>query len=702
MSSVKLGLKLSSDIEIDKGLASEVKESVSDFYATETGYGEYKGKKKAVSLKGKTWQSIRAALKDFEPREGSLQIEKWAVEIIEDAVDSYTFQNDLDYDNTLENFLDNNRHLKNIDSIELVYTDEQWFISGIKLGKIEKIEAKHDVDTAVVLEENSSENLKKIKKLMKDFKITEKMVKIFIGGLSIEEFCQQTYDDINFNYYREKKRDENIKKGIKGNRQLRLSRNADEEIDNRKKKEAYHSGIKVQTDFDAIDDNYSAELKRKAIQGERGALVEEDLSAWLLKVIENVAEGKKKRIQTDAIKRQRRAKLNADLALKKAETVKRINQQTRALMATFTKLAPTRTTLNPSVMSVRTGAKPLSLPSLNAADIKDALGADTLLVRSLKQSETKENGGTKKMSAEVSFTVQPKKETDMYDFYRFTPLIVSACQTIKGKFDLMYGCIMMAAYFQILAANTPIDEDYTFKVEELSAYKKKTDRVKEGRITQIKTYIKTKRHEADRVSVRGDWVLSFRGKTFKAFDSEPEEGSVHVSPDVYFGEEFFDKGVDTASMMRMAEIIMDATGKDFNVKQLGEMEKEMLDPTQCVTNINPRWQILETGGYNRNPAALSPRKGTKYGLEHGTKGGFTYQAPRGFVRLTNALWSELSETGKWADIVQSFVSGKQNKVRSMISLDVKDTSSPLVKRLMKRDRSIGRAGFAQREIGGGK
>lgn len=57
---------------------------------------------------------------------------------------------------------------------------------------------------------------------------------------------------------------------------------------------------------------------------------------------------------------------------------------------------------------------------------------------------------------------------------------------------------------------------------------------------------------------------------------------------------------------------------------------------------------------------------------------------------------------KFHHTAQAFMTGKQDEVKSFVNLDVKDTSSPLVKKLMKRDRNIGKAGFSQKEIGGGK
>lgn len=628
---------------------------------------------KKISLKGKNASGIEKALesslKPFGPMNDAGLVYGWLCGIVGSSVEDYVDRTDAD-ESALKKIYVPGGKAQNLISASFERVKGEWYVREVELdGSAMGTEQKEDLAEA--------SNAELVRNELAKYRLDESAIKMFLRGVSLEDFVDMTYSDL-------------LQHSLRKN----LVKNGDSFRTKSGK-------ARIKYSADDIEKREKYFLSGKPLKDATGAvLIQSSLVEWLIKVIENIAEGKKKRIQTDAIKRQKRAQLNADIALRKAETIKRINKETKALMATFSKLSSARQTFNPSVMNVRAGAKPLNIPSLSEVDIKNALGANALLIRSPKQTEPQAAAGTR--TAEVSFSGQPKSVTERFDFYRFTPLIVSACQTIKGKFDLMNGCIMMAAYFQILVSNTPIDEDYEYQAEEISTYKKKTDRMKEGRITQIKTSIKTKHHAADKVSVRGDWVLTFRGKTFKAFDSEPEKGSVQVSPDSYFSEEYFDKGVDTGSMMKMAEAIMDATGKDFDEKRLEELEKERLDPTQCVTNINPRWQVLETGGYNRNPATLSPRKGTKYGLEHGTKNGFTYQAPHGFIRLTNALWSELSETGKWADIVQAFVSGKQYKVKSLISLDVKDTSSPLVRKLMKRDRSIGKAGFARGEIGGNK
>lgn len=644
--------------------------------------GKDKSRLKKISLKGKKGSSIEKALEEYGGN-----IVEWTGGIIYNSIEDYAFANDLDVDDAASPFVKESGDIYlpvgNINSVTLENEDGEWFVRDIDLD-ISKAEMARTGN----FEQNAKADSERIRKELGNYKLTEKDIKMFLRGLTLEQFVTSTYEELqnhtNRKYVVEDWGLYRTKSGEK------RKKNA-EKIENRRI--SYITG----------------DLKRKPLmsEAEGKALITVSPADWLMEVIKRVAEGKEKRKITDEKKREAAAKLEADLAAKRKAAVQEINRQSDLLMRTFQKLRGAGfSPFNPGVMNIKTAKKPLNIPSLSEESVRKALGADTLIVRT---PETRKRA--EKRTATVTYSGAGKSGGQGIRLYRFAPVVVSACQTIKGKFDLMYGCVMMAAYFQILVSNTPVDEDYVFLQERLSTYTRKTDRgltktdrktgtVEPKKQTQLSTYITRRKHTADKVSVRGDWILRFRGKTFKAYDSEPEKGSLDVSADVYFGEELFDRGVDTESIMRIAEMIMDATGRDFDRKRLAELEAEKLDPSLCVTNVNSRWQILETGGYTRNPSTKSPRKGSKYGLEHGTKAGFTYQAPKGFVRLTNALWSSLAETGKWADIAVSFIEGRQDEARSLISLDVKDTSSPLARKLMSRDRNIGRAGFSSRELKG--
>lgn len=644
--------------------------------------GKDKSKLKKISLKGKKGSSIEKALEEYGGN-----IAEWTGGIIYNAVEDYAFGNDFDLDDSLKPFVKENggKYIPagNINSVTLENEDGEWFVRDVDLDF-----SKMEMTRAGDFGQNAKEDTERIRKELGNYKLTEKDIKMFLRGLTLEQFAAATYEELQNHTNR---------KYVVGDGESYRSKSG-------KKKNKDAAGIK-----DRRISYITGGLKKKPVMAQDvdKALITVSPADWLMEVIKRVAGGKEKRKITDERKREAAAKLEADLAAKRKAAVQEINRQSDLLMKTFQKLRGAGfSPFNPGVMNIRTAKKPLNIPSLSEESVRKALGADTLIVWT---PETREKA--EKRTATVTYSGAGKSGGQGIRFYRFAPVVVSACQTIKGKFDLMYGCVMMAAYFQILVSNTPVDEDYVFLQERLSTYTRKTDRgltktdrktgtVEPKKQTQLSTYITRRKHTADKVSVRGDWILTFRGKTFKAYDSEPEQGSLDVSADVYFGEEFFDRGVDTESIMRIAEMIMDATGRDFDSKRLVELEAEKLDPSLCVTNVNPRWQILETGGYTRNPSTKSPRKGSKYGLEHGTKAGFTYQAPKGFVRLTNALWSSLAETGKWADIAVSFIEGRQDEARSLISLDAKDTSSPLVRKLMRRDRNIGRAGFSSREIKG--
>lgn len=648
-----------------------------------------KNEKREVSLKGLSGDAVKTAverkLSPFGPENDAGLVYGWLCGITKAAAENYVdMTGSSDEKKIVGNFVEKGQ-VKNLISAVFERVGGEWYVRDLdidvsSLGDMQG-EDLSDADTATL-----------IRNELKKHRLTEKNIKVFLRGLTLEEFVDMTYDELQKHT----------------NRKYKVKNGSHYRTKTGKKRIKYDSTIRLRR-----ASYIAGEQKEKPLVSETTgrALIDESLVGWLLKVIERIAEGREKKKATDAARREAAARLEGDIAAKRKAVVREIERQSDILMRTFGNLKGEGfSPLNPGVMNIRTAKKPLSIPSLSADGVREALGADALVVRA---PAAEKKTGKKTMEASVTYSGAEKNGAQGIRLYRFAPLVVSACQTVKGKFDLMHGCIMMAAYFQILVSNTPVDEDYVFLEERLSSYKRKTDRGlvrtdrKTGAVepkgqTQLSTYIAKRKHTADKVSVRGDWVLNFRGKTFKAYDSEPEKGSLDVSPDVYFGEELFDRGVDTGSIMRIAEMIMDATGRELSGRKLAELEAERLDPTKCVTNVNPRWQILETGGYTRNPSTKSPRKGSRYGLEHGTRAGFTYQAPKGFVRLTNALWSSLAETGKWADIAVSFMEGRQDEVRSLLSLDASDTSSPLVRKLARRDRNIGRAGFSARELEGGK
>lgn len=254
------------------------------------------------------------------------------------------------------------------------------------------------------------------------------------------------------------------------------------------------------------------------------------------------------------------------------------------------------------------------------------------------------------------------------------------------KFDIYYGCLVAATFFQILVSNTPIDEDYAY-----TRLRKRKVRNRHIKFTQENNGIKTFRnaediaseilkkerveireeeafHKADKKEVRGDWVLIFRGKNIKAYETEQESYADTMKIDATLKREYFEKKSDEKSISEIANFLHELTKDD---------EDNNLSTRFSYDNLNPRWKILEFGGYN--PISEAPaRRGAKYGLLHGVKNAFVYQAPKGFVRIVEALWNMTINSGRWHGYVSRFLNHKNNK------LDVSDLESPTMKKLIQK------------------
>jgi hypothetical protein len=258
----------------------------------------------------------------------------------------------------------------------------------------------------------------------------------------------------------------------------------------------------------------------------------------------------------------------------------------------------------------------------------------------------------------------------------------------------------VAKYFQILVANTPMDDEYKYKdfndptnvyseeqrarkafirkkLEELRTKpkKKKTqeDYKKEAFLLdkldsfyeQDKTNkmgIVTRTHKPDNDYVRGDWVLTFRGVRFKAFQT-----SRSTDADVYFSKEDFERVDDFNSIVKIAKIIQDNT-KDG-----------VIGGGFKVINNNPRAAMLEYGGYESDNSG--PYVGTKYGLKHGVNDNYVWQAPKGFYRLTNAMWNDIAKevkTGKYQSHIHKWITA------DLSNFSVSDVDSEMVKKLLKK------------------
>ncbi|MBQ0112962.1 MAG: hypothetical protein KBT03_07520, partial [Bacteroidales bacterium] len=232
------------------------------------------------------------------------------------------------------------------------------------------------------------------------------------------------------------------------------------------------------------------------------------------------------------------------------------------------------------------------------------------------------------------------------------------------------GCLGAAIFFQNLVANTPIDEEYTYQI---TRYKRRNrdenGRIRYGKLTtgrgkdrtvvssesiaknvmeggQVEEYKVNAKHVPDNEEVRGDWVLTFRGMNFKAYETD-EPKWVNPSYNIgkinaYFRKSLFEKPNDIHSIMEIATILAK------NTMQLNNSDVNKTDSTFEYINKNGRWALLEYGGYyekdsegNVKPSTSVPKQGAKH--THGTKNGFVYQAPRGMLRITELIWNGLLE-----------------------------------------------------------
>jgi len=244
---------------------------------------------------------------------------------------------------------------------------------------------------------------------------------------------------------------------------------------------------------------------------------------------------------------------------------------------------------------------------------------------------------------------------------------------VSKSLDL-YLCYYVASFFQQLVANTPLDEDYNYSRE-------KVGYDEQGAI--IRSSIVEETHYADKEKVRGDWVLTYRGVGFKAFESKKPEGAQSIPYSITFNEKYFYTPGDEGSVLAIAKIIQKNTV--YN-------ELEIAAPLNfSYDNINPRWKILEIGGYTRTTKDMDQenRPGSRYA--HGTRGGFTYQAPHGFVRLTEAFWNMNIRGNQWGRFIKE-IPKQQTDLASM--------DKELLEKLKKYNPLIGAHFFTDDEFGG--
>lgn len=266
-----------------------------------------------------------------------------------------------------------------------------------------------------------------------------------------------------------------------------------------------------------------------------------------------------------------------------------------------------------------------------------------------------------------------------------------------------YDCIVAATYFQRLVSYTPEDDNY-YNFEQ-KAVKVVHDKVKftenygtihngnakvvldasevvEKGNYRLKEYSYTRKtHEADEIKVKGDWVLHYKGMNFKAFKTKKAKRSKSISITATFLPEYFNEPDDINSIYEIAMILyqyVDKKEKQIKAKKA----KRINNDNFSATNISPYWEHLEYGYYRTKDT--KPRKGSKYGKQHGLSNHFSYQAPMGFWRIAMAQWNMLVSEGGTEAVVSKFLNLNKNK------LDISNVESELMQRILTFDKSIKR------------
>lgn len=262
-----------------------------------------------------------------------------------------------------------------------------------------------------------------------------------------------------------------------------------------------------------------------------------------------------------------------------------------------------------------------------------------------------------------------------------------AYATVSKSFreSLYKNCFLMAMYFQILVSSTPLDEDYEYQESGIP----RVSMVNKGKLRNIDDIKKqlrkrpkvTKTHYADELKARADWRCWFEYVeiTFGAFETEKSDAD-HA--DVYFSEEMFEKVADFNSIQKMTEIIIDAV-KDY----ISEDDEELLRGKNdwsstlgrfTVLNNNKHISTLEFGGYKQN--TTKEKYGAKY--SHGVENHHSYQAPNGFIRLTQELYNTLLQSGRWQNFASTLIS-RRNIAFVNENFDVKNTNTQFMRKLIQ-------------------
>lgn len=200
-----------------------------------------------------------------------------------------------------------------------------------------------------------------------------------------------------------------------------------------------------------------------------------------------------------------------------------------------------------------------------------------------------------------------------------------------GNESLEQSLKLAAKFFYRIVSRTPVDEDYKYtESREIDPAKKKSFVLGKARNMQYKVMPKTKSgvyerwHKKDTVVAREEWTLTVNGTGFTMKDFD--------------GIDF--EHVGSESWMEVYDVLKSRIG---NEAPGGKDDR--LDV--LIRNDNPYIDVLEYGLYKKKDAAndAEAHKGAKY--YHGTNAGYSVQAPRGMIRLTDAEFDTLSvETKK--------------------------------------------------------
>ena len=237
-----------------------------------------------------------------------------------------------------------------------------------------------------------------------------------------------------------------------------------------------------------------------------------------------------------------------------------------------------------------------------------------------------------------------------------------------------YGNMRAAIFFQLLISNTPVDERYHY--EETRVYIKKGKYKKTETEKGIKferdaedilsdmvqgakkvTYTIEREHIPDDERVRDYWEFKYKGITFSMLDS-----------DFQGHDEWFMKPGDLNSIQKVAEVFTKRV-KTSKVKGINF----------TYTNTHPRWERLEYGYYKKDSG---PWQGEgKFQREHGVKDHFTYQAPKGWIRLIEAQWNQILETGQDSNILAAVINAE--------GFNAATVSDEIIKDLKKYESTLG-------------